>query len=74
MTTGVKKDGTIVALKHTCHMDGGAYSSFGIATIYYAGSLLGGPYKLKHMKYDGYRYYTNNLIFHPRAHGSNTRI
>jgi len=53
LTTGVKKDGTLVALKNTCYLDGGAYSSFGIATIYYAGSLLGAPYKLPNMKYDG---------------------
>ena len=59
MTTGVKKDGTILALRHECHLDGGAYSSFGIATVYYSGSLLGGPYKLPNMKYDGYRIYTN---------------
>lgn len=59
LTTGVKKDGTIVALKNTCYLDGGAYSSFGIATVYYAGSLLGAPYKLPNMKYDGYRVYTN---------------
>jgi len=59
MTTGVKKDGTLLALKHKCYLDGGAYSSFGIATVYYAGSLLGGPYKLPNMKYDGYRVYNN---------------
>ncbi len=59
MTTGVKKDGTLMALKHECYLDGGAYSSFGIATVYYAGSLLGGPYKLPNMKYDGYRVYNN---------------
>ena len=59
MTTGVKKDGTIMALKHLCYLDGGAYSSFGIATVYYADSLLGGPYKLPNMKYDGYRIYNN---------------
>ena len=59
MTTGVKKDGTLLALKHTCFMDGGAYSSFGIATVYYAGSLLAAPYKLPNMKYDGVRAYTN---------------
>ena len=59
LTTGVKKDGTLVALKNTCYLDGGAYSSFGIATIYYAGSLLGAPYKLPNMKYDGYRVCTN---------------
>ena len=59
MTTGVKQDGTLMALKHECHLEGGAYSSFGIATVYYAGSLLGGPYRLPNMKYDGYRIYTN---------------
>lgn len=59
LTTGVKKDGTIMALKNEAYLDGGAYSSFGIATVYYAGSLLGGPYKLQNMKYDGYRVYTN---------------
>ncbi len=59
LTTGVKKDGTLVALKNTCYLDGGAYSSFGIATVYYAGSLLGAPYRLPNMKYDGYRVYTN---------------
>ncbi len=59
MTTGVKKDGTLVALQNTCYLDGGAYTSFGIATVYYAGSLLGGPYRLPNMKYDGYRVYTN---------------
>lgn len=57
--TGVKKDGTLLALHNTCYLEGGAYSSFGIATVYYAGSLLGGPYKLPNMKYDGYRVYTN---------------
>ncbi len=59
MKTGVKKDGTLVALYNTCYLEGGAYSSFGIATAYYAGSLLGGPYKLPNMKYDGWRVYTN---------------
>lgn len=59
LTTGVKKDGTLMALKNEVYLDGGAYSSFGIATIYYSGSLLGGPYKLPNMKFDGYRVYTN---------------
>ncbi|MBW1779650.1 MAG: molybdopterin-dependent oxidoreductase [Deltaproteobacteria bacterium] len=59
LTTGVKKDGTLMALKNQCYMEGGAYASFGIATVYYAGSLLGGPYKLPNMRYDGYRVYTN---------------
>ncbi len=59
MSLGVMKDGTMVALKNKAVLEGGAYTSFGIATVYYSGSLLGGPYKLKAMKYDGYRTYTN---------------
>jgi 4-hydroxybenzoyl-CoA reductase subunit alpha len=59
LTTGVKRDGTLVALKNECYLEGGAYASFGIATAYYAGSLLGAPYRLPNMKYDGYRLYTN---------------
>lgn len=59
MSLGVMRDGTMVALKNKAVLDGGAYTSFGIATVYYAGSLLGGPYKLRAMKYDGYRVYTN---------------
>lgn len=59
MSLGVMNDGTMVALKNKAVLDGGAYTSFGIATVYYSGSLLGGPYKLKAMKYDGWRVYTN---------------
>lgn len=59
MTTGIKRGGTLVFLKHHNVMDGGAYASFGIATVYYAGSLLSAPYRLKNMKYDGYRMVTN---------------
>ncbi len=70
MTTGVKKDGTLMALKNECYLDGGAYTSFGIATVYYAGSLLGGPYKLPNMKYDGWRIYTNKPVCGAqRGHG-----
>jgi len=59
MSLGLKQDGTMVALRNKAILDGGAYTSFGIATVYYSGSLLGGPYKLQAMKYDGYRAYTN---------------
>ncbi len=59
MKTGVDKDGKILALEHHAVLDGGAYSSFGIATTYYNGSLLSGPYRIPNMKYDGYRAFTN---------------
>ena len=71
MTVGVKKDGTLMALEHEAYLDGGAYSSFGIATVYYAGSLLGGPYNLPNMKYDGYRIYNNKpACGAQRGHGA----
>ncbi|MCK9460474.1 MAG: molybdopterin-dependent oxidoreductase [Proteobacteria bacterium] len=59
MEVGLKNDGSLVFLDHRCVLDGGAYSSFGIATIYYAGSLLGGPYRLPNMRYHGVRVCTN---------------
>ncbi|CCK79744.1 xanthine dehydrogenase family protein molybdopterin-binding subunit [Desulfobacula toluolica] len=71
ITTGAKKDGTIMALKHECYLDGGAYTSFGIATVYYTGSLLAGPYKLDNMSYDGYRVYNNKpTCGAQRGHGA----
>ncbi|TKJ40034.1 4-hydroxybenzoyl-CoA reductase [candidate division LCP-89 bacterium B3_LCP] len=71
MTTGVRKDGTICFLEHEALLDGGAYCSFGIATVYYAGSLLGGPYRLENMKYDGYRVVTNKpACGAQRGHGA----
>ena len=71
LTIGVKKDGTLMALEHEAYLDGGAYSSFGIATVYYSGSLLSGPYKLPNMKYDGYRIYNNKpACGAQRGHGA----
>ena len=58
-TIGVSKEGELKAFHNRNVLEGGAYASFGIATVYYAGSLLGGPYRIGAMKYDGYRTYTN---------------
>ncbi|NOZ87083.1 MAG: molybdopterin-dependent oxidoreductase [Deltaproteobacteria bacterium] len=59
MEIGTDKEGRLLYLDHHALLDGGAYSSFGIATVYYAGSLLGGPYKLPNMRYHGIRAVTN---------------
>jgi len=56
---GVKKDGTITAVKQKAVLEGGAYSSFGIVSAYYAGSMLTTLYKFSNYKYDGYRVNTN---------------
>ena len=59
MKIGVKKDGTITAVKQKAVLEGGAYSSFGIVSTYYAGSMLATLYKFSNYKYDGYRVNTN---------------
>lgn len=56
---GVKKDGTITAVKQKVVLEGGAYSSFGIVSAYYAGSMLTTLYKFPNYKYDGFRVNTN---------------
>ena len=56
---GVKNDGTITAVQQKAVLEGGAYSSFGVVTTYYAGSMVPTLYKIPNYKYDGYRVNTN---------------
>ncbi|MFH1313651.1 MAG: molybdopterin cofactor-binding domain-containing protein [Candidatus Eisenbacteria bacterium] len=56
---GVKKDGTITAFESTIYLDGGAYTSFGVVTAYYAGSMMPTLYHLPNYRYRGYRVFTN---------------
>jgi 4-hydroxybenzoyl-CoA reductase alpha subunit len=56
---GVDRDGRIRAFKSEIYLDGGAYSSFGVATAYYAGSLIPTLYNIPNYRYDGYRVMTN---------------
>jgi 4-hydroxybenzoyl-CoA reductase subunit alpha len=59
LTTGVKKDGSIVAVKARVVQDGGGYCSYGVVTILYSGALLGALYDIPNISYDGYRVLTN---------------
>ena len=56
---GMKKDGTITAVKAEMMQYGGAYGGYGIVTILYSGALLNALYKIEAAQYDGYRVYTN---------------
>jgi len=56
---GVKHDGTITAVEQRVVLDGGAYTSFGVITAYYAGSMLPTLYKIPNYRYEGLRVYTN---------------
>ncbi|MDW7711049.1 MAG: 4-hydroxybenzoyl-CoA reductase subunit alpha [Deferrisomatales bacterium] len=59
ITTGVTAEGKILGAHANFLMDGGAYTSLGIATAYYAGALLPLTYEFDHYKFDLYRVYTN---------------
>lgn len=71
LKTGVRQDGTLTAVHLQTFLDGGAYASYGLATVYYTGALLTVTYKIPHYKFDGMRLYTNKPACGPkRGHGS----
>jgi 4-hydroxybenzoyl-CoA reductase alpha subunit len=59
LTTGVDKNGKILGSYANFVMDGGAYTSLGIASAYYAGALLTLTYDFDNYKFDMLRVYTN---------------
>jgi len=69
--TGFTKDGNLTALDAATVLDGGAYSSFGLATTYYSGQLVCSPYAFTAFRFDSRRAYTNKPACGPkRGHGS----
>jgi CO/xanthine dehydrogenase Mo-binding subunit len=71
LRTGVKNDGSIVAMHFQSWLDGGAYGSYGIATTYYTGALNTMPYKIPRYRFDGVRVFTNKPPCGPkRGHGT----
>ncbi|MCO1603400.1 4-hydroxybenzoyl-CoA reductase subunit alpha [Desulfosporosinus nitroreducens] len=59
LTTGVDKEGKILGVHANFVSDGGAYTSLGVATSYYAGGLLTLTYEFENYKFDMIRVYTN---------------
>ncbi len=59
ITTSVDKNGKITGVYANFMMDGGAYTSLGIATAYYAGAMLPLTYEFVNFKFDMIRAYTN---------------
>ncbi|MDE3075561.1 MAG: 4-hydroxybenzoyl-CoA reductase subunit alpha [Chloroflexota bacterium] len=59
LTTGLTKEGKILACKADMIIDGGAYTSLGIASAYYAGALLPLAYMFDNFKFDCFRVHTN---------------
>jgi 4-hydroxybenzoyl-CoA reductase subunit alpha len=76
MKMGMTKDGRITAVEMEQDQRGGAYSSYGIVTILYAGSMMFGIYDLQAARYIGRRVLTNTPPCGAfRGHGTvNTRF
>jgi CO/xanthine dehydrogenase Mo-binding subunit len=69
--TGIQRDGTLTGVDAKIHIDGGAYSSFGLVTTYYSGQLLTAPYRMQAYRFDSTRVFTNKPCCGPkRGHGS----
>jgi CO/xanthine dehydrogenase Mo-binding subunit len=60
--TGVKKDGTLVSREVRMISDNGAYTQLGESQITKASIFAPGPYKIPHVRVDGYLVYTNNTV------------
>jgi 4-hydroxybenzoyl-CoA reductase alpha subunit len=69
--TGATRDGRLTGVDARIVVDGGAYSSYGLVTTYYAGQLLTGPYTFPNYRFDSTRVFTNKPPCGPkRGHGA----
>jgi 4-hydroxybenzoyl-CoA reductase alpha subunit len=69
--TGLKKDGAITAMHFRSALDGGAYGSYGVASLYYTGALQTVTYAIPRYRFDGVRVFTNKPPCGPkRGHGT----
>ena len=71
MRLGANAEGRLTALDSRIVIDGGAYTSFGLVTSYYAGQLLTAPTGYETYRFDAKRVFTNKPPCGPkRGHGS----
>ena len=69
--TGVKRDGTITGVHLKTLLDGGAYGSYGVASMFYTGALQTLTYHIPTYQFDGCRVFTNKPPCGPkRGHGT----
>jgi len=69
--TGVKRDGAITAMHFRSFLDGGAYGSYGVASLYYSGALQTVTYRVPRYRFEGVRVFTNKPPCGPkRGHGT----
>jgi 4-hydroxybenzoyl-CoA reductase subunit alpha len=69
--TGVTRDGRITAMHLRTALDGGAYGSYGAASVFYTGTLQTVTYDIPAYQFEGVRVYTNKPPCGPkRGHGT----
>ncbi|MFQ5896686.1 MAG: xanthine dehydrogenase family protein molybdopterin-binding subunit [Candidatus Methylomirabilia bacterium] len=69
--SGVTKDGDILGMHFRSYLDGGAYGSYGVASLLYTGALQTVTYKVPVYKFEGMRAFTNKPPGGPkRGHGT----
>lgn len=56
---GVDKEGYLTAIQYDGTMDGGAYGAWGIVILFYTAAMLHMPYKVKNVRFNAKRVYTN---------------
>ncbi len=69
--TGFLRDGRITAMHFKTFLDGGAYGSYGVASLYYTGALQTSTYRIPNYRFEGVRVFTNKPACGPkRGHGT----
>ncbi len=69
--TGFSSDGRITAMHFKSFLDGGAYGSYGVATLLYTGALQTTTYRIPNYRFEGVRVFTNKPPCGPkRGHGT----
>ncbi|MDP9246474.1 MAG: molybdopterin-dependent oxidoreductase, partial [Candidatus Dormibacteraeota bacterium] len=69
--TGVTRGGRITAQHWRTALDGGAYGSYGAASVFYTGTLQTVTYDIPAYKFEGVRVFTNKAPCGPkRGHGT----
>ncbi|MFV1998973.1 MAG: xanthine dehydrogenase family protein molybdopterin-binding subunit [Acidimicrobiia bacterium] len=69
--TGFRSDGRITAMSFKTFLDGGAYGSYGAASLLYTGQLQTVTYSIPAYRFEGVRVFTNKPACGPkRGHGT----
>lgn len=66
LKTGVKKDGTILAMHCRVISESGAYANMGPASISYTAAFVTAPYNVPNVDFEAHRVYTNNTVCGPQ--------